>query len=435
MDERKLKIAVFMWYDDNIKKYGDLTYMINQKYCQKYDYNIIMSNTRKYDNRTAHWERLPLILEHIDNYDYCIWIDADAFFYIDSPPITNVIREHSDKLFILSADMDNKQLNQENCILNSGFFIVKNSAVSKIILNEWAYSEELYNNRYGYIVRNTKHLFHDQGVLRLMYDKNYMNLREISTVIDYGILQLYPREKYNFTADCPSIYKKTDGSLHIPNEYGLDKMSFICHCALLNKEQVFETVNNYYSNIFKKYLEEQEENKTELPNEYIDIYEEYIEQPEYMKQTNEYIRKEQPEYMRYRNEYIRKETINRNEHSNEYITKQEENKTLPSVKTKENKQLNEIKEEIKKQQAYMEQHELHMKQYEIYMCQHESHIKQHENHMRHHENHMKQHENFVKQHENHMKQYEEYKKQIHENTKQTVYCKMNKKVLMLLAYK
>ena len=73
-----------MFYDDTIKNYGELTYEINKKYCEKYNLDIIVSNEKKYENRPPAWEKLPLLLEHISNYDYVIWIDADAFFYSDA---------------------------------------------------------------------------------------------------------------------------------------------------------------------------------------------------------------------------------------------------------------------------------------------------------------------------------------------------------------
>ena len=86
-----LKIGVFMWFDNQIKEYADINYKINKIYCDKYGYTLIKSNIRKYPERKPHWERIPLILENFDKFDYLIWIDADAHFYIDSPPITNII--------------------------------------------------------------------------------------------------------------------------------------------------------------------------------------------------------------------------------------------------------------------------------------------------------------------------------------------------------
>ena len=65
-----MKVCVLMFYDDNIKSYGEINYKINKKYCEKYNLDIILSNEKKYNNRHSAWERLPLLLDNIMNYDY-----------------------------------------------------------------------------------------------------------------------------------------------------------------------------------------------------------------------------------------------------------------------------------------------------------------------------------------------------------------------------
>lgn len=50
-----MKIGVLMFYDDNIKLYGDINYIINQKYCEKYNLELILSNKKKYSNRHSAW--------------------------------------------------------------------------------------------------------------------------------------------------------------------------------------------------------------------------------------------------------------------------------------------------------------------------------------------------------------------------------------------
>jgi hypothetical protein len=58
--------------------------------------------------------------EQLKDYNYVIWIDADAIFLKNSPPITNVIEKHSETLFILSGDVT-----QPDSDINSGFIIAK----------------------------------------------------------------------------------------------------------------------------------------------------------------------------------------------------------------------------------------------------------------------------------------------------------------------
>jgi hypothetical protein len=46
-----MKVCVVMFYDDNIKSYGELNYEINKKYCEKYNLEIILSTKKKLDTR------------------------------------------------------------------------------------------------------------------------------------------------------------------------------------------------------------------------------------------------------------------------------------------------------------------------------------------------------------------------------------------------
>ncbi len=104
----KMNIGVLMWYNDNIKKYADNFYKINQIYCEKHNYTLIKSSTRTYKDRNPHWERFPLLLKHIKDYDYVMWIDADAHFYVDALPLEILINKYN-KDIILSEDIPNEE--------------------------------------------------------------------------------------------------------------------------------------------------------------------------------------------------------------------------------------------------------------------------------------------------------------------------------------
>lgn len=168
-----MKIGLVMFYDNNVKAYGNLNYDINKKYCEKYNLQLIKATNKKYKNRHSAWERLPLLLEHISNFDYLIWIDADAFFYIDSSNITDIIDKNIN--FIFSKDIGNKNI-------NSGFFIVKNSEYSIEFLKKWAYDEELFKI-------NPFPVWWDQGVLIDMYNKNILDIQNNCIEYEYGVLQ------------------------------------------------------------------------------------------------------------------------------------------------------------------------------------------------------------------------------------------------------
>jgi hypothetical protein len=172
-----------MWYDDNIKSYGDINYKINQSYCEKYNLEIICSHKKMHPTRCAMWERLPLLLQNLSNYDYMIWIDADAFFYFEASNILDIIIDNPTPNFIFSNDLGNRNI-------NTGFFIVKNSQYSIDFLNRWAFDEELFKtNPYPY--------WPDQGVLIDMYETNIMSIKDNSVLYDYGRLQHFFKNDKN----------------------------------------------------------------------------------------------------------------------------------------------------------------------------------------------------------------------------------------------
>jgi hypothetical protein len=184
-------IAVLMWYDDHVKNYGDNCYKINKVYCQKHGYDLIKSSDRFYKDRNPHWERFPLILDHINSYDYVVWIDADAFFYNISPPIKNLINKY--KKDILFSE-DGHTMNPPH--VNSGVLILKNTDRVINIVKKWAFSEDL-KDKYcgrklmdGYLCPKTNWV-EDQGIVRGFVRDNVDNINNISQLVPYLELQHY----------------------------------------------------------------------------------------------------------------------------------------------------------------------------------------------------------------------------------------------------
>jgi hypothetical protein len=177
-----MKVGLVMFYDDNIKSFGDINSIINKKYCDKYNITFIVSNEKKYNDRHSAWERLPLLIDNISNFDYLMWIDADAFFYIDSKNVIDIIDNNPNHNFIFSKDILHQNLGFSEPNINSGFFIIKNSEYSKNFLSKWAYDEAFYKN-------NPHPYWYDQGVLIDMYNKDELNIKQNSIKLEYGVLQ------------------------------------------------------------------------------------------------------------------------------------------------------------------------------------------------------------------------------------------------------
>lgn len=176
-----MNITIVMWYDEGIKEYAGNCYKINKAYCDKHGYTIIKSSERNYTDRKQTWERFPLILKHINDTDYIMWVDADAHFYIDAPRLETIIEKYNTDI-ILSEDTDTQYPDS----INAGVFILKNTEKNIEIVTDWAYNDELADKSHNafpgaWIL--------DQAIIRWYHRFNVNNFREITSISPYGELQ------------------------------------------------------------------------------------------------------------------------------------------------------------------------------------------------------------------------------------------------------
>jgi hypothetical protein len=180
---KKYKIAICTWYDDNIKKYADITSKINQKYCDKNNYDYIVDHTRRLKDRHPAWERFALFTKLLNKYDYVVWIDADACFRYDHSNqnlLRDIINQNEDKDIMFSYDHP-RDPNQ----INSGFIIIKNTEYSKQLCNEIIHNKNQ---------RCTSH-YHsptwDQECVRYLHNNNINSLKEKSIILPFELLQTF----------------------------------------------------------------------------------------------------------------------------------------------------------------------------------------------------------------------------------------------------
>ena len=200
-----MKLCILMWYDETIASYGDINYEINKKYCDKNNIELIRCNKRRHGNRHPAWERIPFILEYINDYDYVMWIDADAHFYIDSTNIMDLINANASSNLIFSKDI--------SVAINTGCFIVKNTQYSIDFLKKWGYDEILYNN-------NSYPYWWDNGVILDIWQQNILDIKNNCRIIDYGVLQhfyeseTFPNKSFIFHLAGRSTVSRVNHSLN-----------------------------------------------------------------------------------------------------------------------------------------------------------------------------------------------------------------------------
>lgn len=220
------RIAVCTWYDDGIKKYADIARDINQKYCDLHGYEFIVKHDRKLRERQQQWECIPTVLELVNtgNYDYIVWIDADAVFRLNHKNfnlLENIIDDNNNKNIILSADTVGYD------IINTGIFIVKSNNYTKDILQQIIDSKDekcMKYNEWG----------HEQECMTYFYKDNINNFKDNTVILEEGILQSWHKANNN-------IQKEYNNSL-------------ILHLAGVNNDDRYKIFKNlkedYYLNYF-----------------------------------------------------------------------------------------------------------------------------------------------------------------------------------------
>jgi hypothetical protein len=66
--------------------YGDFKYFeesrkINSAYCLAHGYDYVVDTSPSQPHRKANWEKLSAIIKRLPEYDYLLYMDADAVFY------------------------------------------------------------------------------------------------------------------------------------------------------------------------------------------------------------------------------------------------------------------------------------------------------------------------------------------------------------------
>ena len=171
-----LRILVLQWYDNNIHSYASLNSQMNEKYCQKNGLSYKKDHIRRMPDRHQSWEKLyltELCLTTLD-YDYYIWVDADAFFFIESPNIVNLIEQHPDFDFIFSADI-NSETN-----INCGVFIVKNNQYSLQFIRLWTSPEYFTDTNLW-----------EQTSLQKMWFDNIFEIQSHGIILPFGVMQRF----------------------------------------------------------------------------------------------------------------------------------------------------------------------------------------------------------------------------------------------------
>ena len=152
----KSKISFITFYTENIKEYSQHSLKNLIQYCLKHNYGLKVYNEAICDTVYPCWCKVALVLKHIHEQDYLVWIDSDALITNMETKVETLI---SDKDLYLCKDIDERQ------VINSGVMIIKNTDWCKNLFTK------VWNS-------DTPHHHNDQNVLLDEINKDeYRTLR------------------------------------------------------------------------------------------------------------------------------------------------------------------------------------------------------------------------------------------------------------------
>jgi len=191
------ELSVVTWYDDGCK-YGDFFHEKNKSYCEARGYDMVRGRDRLCPDRAPHWERIPLLLKHLDNYEYLMWIDGGDVLLNEDRDIGELVPLEQGKHFLFHEDCKavpkrggflKEREGGTAHIIQSGNFIVRGSDYSREVLERWFDLGPECSVRYR---KEFGRRFHDQGALRWMLFHDEFDLQSHhSTTMPYGKLSTF----------------------------------------------------------------------------------------------------------------------------------------------------------------------------------------------------------------------------------------------------
>jgi hypothetical protein len=182
----KMKIALISLGTKNIADIRDIGFSNKKQYCNKYGYDFIGYDAVLDTSRPASWSKILAIQEHIDKYDWIMWIDADAAIINNNIKVEDIVDNNFELL--LSKDEVN---------INMGVFFLKSCAWSKFFLNV-VYSLDRY-------VDDT--FWEQAAVISLLPNNGYIKHFKF---INKCIINSYPNDvnEKSMVIHCPGRYKR-----------------------------------------------------------------------------------------------------------------------------------------------------------------------------------------------------------------------------------
>jgi len=123
--KQQSKIAIISLYDPNYQHIGKFSDENKEQYARKHGYDLFLYDERLDASRPAAWSKILAILNHLKDYKWIYWSDADSLVMNMTIKLEKFIDDRFDMIISKEAAFG---------VLNTGSFLIKNCAWSEKLL-------------------------------------------------------------------------------------------------------------------------------------------------------------------------------------------------------------------------------------------------------------------------------------------------------------
>ena len=112
---------------------------ILERYCQKQGYAAHFYTQSLDKSSHPTWSKAAALLNHIEDHQYVIWLDADAVILDENKKISDFTEKYSRKLIMGSYDIgsEHKDPDKQGTLMNGGVLFFKNNPYCINLLKRW----------------------------------------------------------------------------------------------------------------------------------------------------------------------------------------------------------------------------------------------------------------------------------------------------------
>jgi len=138
-----MKIAITTLYTPEIADFSKEAVKNFRMYCDLHGYDLFVYDKTIKEGLRGNWCKPKVLLNHIKDYDYVVWLDSDIAILDINRKLEDIIEPHNDKLFIATDDMGAWHI-------NNGFMIFKNTKYIQDMLSIlWKMQSQFTSRRRG----------------------------------------------------------------------------------------------------------------------------------------------------------------------------------------------------------------------------------------------------------------------------------------------